>query len=396
MSLGESATAPSTDDVPGSADKVDKGLGQGHAQDEAATHSSSAGGLAMGMLGIDRKKMEEERLARLKKRKAGPTNLNNHDKREPELPPAQRPRLTSGMGSLPGHSTGSPGKGVSEAGLPYPLGIVRRTWAPGNVRRDDSITIGEVLQRDTLELAVLSSFQWDEEWLLSKLNLGKTKVLLVAYAADEETKASMRNNVPQNVIRFCFPPMERGCMHSKLMLLKYPKYLRIVVPTGNLVPYDWGETGVMENTVFLIDLPRINDPARVAANALTHFGAELQFFLERQGVDGKMVNSLRNYCSSIGAVKNDLMAALYNACKGDSGMMEYEARTGKQKKNKGAPPGANQEDFKEHMRVYFPSRDTVRTSRGGMNAYEFVLEGCARSLQEKPSEHPPEVHLHPT
>lgn len=207
MSLGESAAAPTTDDVPGSADKVDKGLGQGHAQDEAGTHSSSAGGLAMGMLGIDRKKMEEERLARLKKRKAGPTNLNTHDKRESELPPAQRPRLTGGLDSLPGHSTGSPGmsqpplpsaisslnsnsntsKGVSEAGLPYPQGIVRRTWAPGNVRRDDSITIGEVLQRDTLELAVLSSFQWDEEWLMSKLNLGKTKVLLVAYAADEET-----------------------------------------------------------------------------------------------------------------------------------------------------------------------------------------------------------------
>lgn len=47
--------------------------------------------------------------------------------------------------------------------------------------------------------------------------------------------------------------------------------------------------------VFLIDLPRIDDPARVAANALTHFGAELRFFLERQGVDGKMVTSLRNY-----------------------------------------------------------------------------------------------------
>lgn len=40
-------------------------------------------------------------------------------------------------------------------------------------------------------------------------------------------------------------------MHSKLMLLKYPKYLRIVVPTGNLVPYDWGETGVMENVSLL-------------------------------------------------------------------------------------------------------------------------------------------------
>lgn len=38
-----------------------------------------------------------------------------------------------------------------------------------------------------------------------------------------------------------------GSMHSKLQLLKYPNYLRVVIPTGNLVPYDWGESGVMEN-----------------------------------------------------------------------------------------------------------------------------------------------------
>lgn len=36
-------------------------------------------------------------------------------------------------------------------------------------------------------------------------------------------------------------------MHSKLMLLSHPNHLRIVVPSANLVPYDWGETGVMEN-----------------------------------------------------------------------------------------------------------------------------------------------------
>ena len=213
MSLGESAaaTAPTTDDAQGSANEVDNGLGQGHAQHEVDSHSSSAGGLAMGMLGIDRKKMEEERLARLKKRKAGPANLDSrtHCGREPEpdLPPAQRPRLTSGLNSLPGHSTGSPGmsqpslpsaisslnsnpsasKGVSEAGLPYAQGTVLRTRALGYARRDDDITIDEVLQKDNLELAVLSSFQWDEDWLMGKLNLGKTKVLLIAYAADEET-----------------------------------------------------------------------------------------------------------------------------------------------------------------------------------------------------------------
>ncbi len=38
-----------------------------------------------------------------------------------------------------------------------------------------------------------------------------------------------------------------GAMHSKLMLLKYERYMRIVVPTGNLMSYDWGETGTMEN-----------------------------------------------------------------------------------------------------------------------------------------------------
>lgn len=51
-------------------------------------------------------------------------------------------------------------------------------------------------------------------------------------------------------IRLCFPPMdgEVNCMHSKLMLLFHANHLRIVIPSANLDPYDWGEKGgVMEN-----------------------------------------------------------------------------------------------------------------------------------------------------
>jgi hypothetical protein len=48
-----------------------------------------------------------------------------------------------------------------------------------------------------------------------------------------------------------------GNMHSKLQILKYANYLRIVVPTGNFVPYDWGETGVMENVSDTTVRPRI-------------------------------------------------------------------------------------------------------------------------------------------
>ena len=55
-------------------------------------------------------------------------------------------------------------------------------------------------------------------------------------------------NAPNENVRFCFPPMlPMGSMHSKLQLLRFPNYLRIVVPSGNFVPYDWGETGTMEN-----------------------------------------------------------------------------------------------------------------------------------------------------
>jgi hypothetical protein len=67
----------------------------------------------------------------------------------------------------------------------FPDGIVKKTWAFGQPRIDD-IKIEEVLQKTDLELAVLSAFQWDEDWILSKLNLRQTKVVCVVQADSEE------------------------------------------------------------------------------------------------------------------------------------------------------------------------------------------------------------------
>lgn len=41
-------------------------------------------------------------------------------------------------------------------------------------------------------------------------------------------------------------------MHSKLMLLFHPEYLRVVVPTANLIPVDWGEYDIMENVSYIV------------------------------------------------------------------------------------------------------------------------------------------------
>ena len=75
--------------------------------------------------------------------------------------------------------------------------------------------------------------------------------------------------------RFCFPSMEGNinCMHSKLQLLSYSTHLRVVVPSANLTSYDWGETGVMENVCFLIDLPRLQPGEEVPEP--THFAEEV-------------------------------------------------------------------------------------------------------------------------
>lgn len=71
------------------------------------------------------------------------------------------------------------------SGIQYPRGTVKQTWAYGFPRVDD-IKIEEVLQKADLDLAVLSSFQWDEEWILSKLDMKRTKLICVVQAKGVE------------------------------------------------------------------------------------------------------------------------------------------------------------------------------------------------------------------
>ncbi|KAK4218143.1 tyrosyl-DNA phosphodiesterase-domain-containing protein [Rhypophila decipiens] len=409
--------------------------------------SSSSAGIGGLLGGLDRRKMEEERLARLKKRKASELTEDHQEGKKVPTPttdqqrgsteasdlsnprPLQRRKLdwppSDFVASLPSssgqtssrssYSTSNTGRTSSaKAGsLPFPRGVVKKTWCRSQARLGDDIKIEEVFQKDKLRLAVLSSFQWDDEWLISKLDMSHTRVVLVAFAADDAQKEEMESNVPRDRIRFCFPPMKSiGAMHSKLQLLKYDDYIRIVVPTGNLVPYDWGETGVMENMVFIIDLPKLSNEDKEKAT-LTTFGQDLSYFLIAQGLDDKLVDSLKNYdfseterygfvhsicgsqgsgdawkqsgycalgrvvkglalgseapvevdfvCASLGALNDSLLNAIYYACQGDDGLKEFHSRTTKSK-------GKLDRIVRSHMRVYFPSRETVERSRGGPNA----------------------------
>lgn len=223
-----------------------------------------------------------------------------------------------------------------------------------------------------------------------------------------------------------------NCMHSKLQLLFHPTHLRIVVPSANLVPYDWGEGGgIMENIVFLIDLPRleVERPENEARDNLTYFGKELIYFVEAMGLEQDVVKGVLNfdftategiafvhtiggshpgetwrrtgYCglgatvqtlglqhrgpieidfvaSSIGSLNDAFLRTIYLATQGDDGMTEFTWRTTRPSSQRrlGATHGHSQQPREEEIsemvrtkfRVYFPTKDTVIASKGGTMA----------------------------
>jgi hypothetical protein len=387
-----------------------------------------------GILGLDRKKQEQERLARLKRKRDGTVSP----------PPLARQPMSSagpfadGVASstskailtLPASSSpaisGNPVPSASitstlpPSALHYPKGVVKQTWAFGHQRTGNDIKIEEVLQSSALQTAVLSAFQWDFDWLFPKLNTKQTSFVLVMQAKYESHKRQIRSDfdgIPN--VRLCFPSMEGqiNCMHSKLMLLFYDSYMRLVVPTGNLRPHDWGESGgIMENTVFLIDLPK---------SQLAHhpqFAEGLLYFLQAQGLPEDVIRRVREHdfsetvdlgfvhtiggahagdswkltghcglgrtvaglglssksaievdyvTSSVGSLNEEFLRSMYLAAQGDDGLTEYTLRTSKTFPAKCVddPRRIVKRDtsvgWKEKFRFYYPSDATVRASTGG-------------------------------
>lgn len=257
-------------------------------QQSLAAASKSAGNATPGgLLGMDRKAMERERLARLGKRKR--STSPERTVKAPSRASSATPAAHRDLNNRP-HATSS--------GVQYARGAVKRTFAVGYPRTDD-ITIEELLQTSTLNIAVLSAFQLDDKWVHSKIDAEKIKQLWIFHAKGEHRRLLEQDIATANIPNFKahFPPMhgQVSSMHSKLMLLFHPTHLRVVVPTANLTNFDWGETNkdrkgeycqpaVLENTVFLVDIPRHSDGQVGSAKDLTLFGKALLEFLEAQGL----------------------------------------------------------------------------------------------------------------
>ncbi|KAJ5205467.1 Tyrosyl-DNA phosphodiesterase [Penicillium cf. griseofulvum] len=384
------------------------------------------------LLSMNRKQMEEERLARIAKRKADdslptpPSQASRKLPRTEPLPASPCVAVRNPVQSAPQASTArvrshtevcrqfaSNASNINiqptcRSVAQWPLGAVKKTHITGFPRSGNEITIEEVIQRDDLELGVFSSFLWDMPWLYSKFNHSSTRILFVMQANDEETREQYRRDITDMPnFRLCFPPMEPQvfCMHSKLLLMFHPGYLRIAVPSANLTPTDWGEDRLMENTVFLIDLPKLEVPDA----GKTQFYKELVYFLQASELHRNIIKKLDDFdfsetkryafvhtvggtntedkwqrtgfsglgravktlgletkapinvdyvASSLGNINTPFLRSIYLACKGDNALLDYELRTANKRDT--ALVTAHNRECLDHFRIYFPSDATVR------------------------------------
>jgi hypothetical protein len=436
---------------------------------------------AFSLVGLDRKAMEVERLARLK-RKNPPSEAQdapaaklskvvagdgrrdrtispppvkrdpqiNNAIKEHEIPAGSAPSSTVSTTSSAAQQTGKvstfPPSADSSKNIVdlddlsptsppiYPSGMALQTHVLGfSLTR--TISFPQLISPSGhLSSALLSSFIWNFDWLFPHFETRRTKFQLVMHAKYPSARENLKKDfhgVPN--VRLTFPPMDGNvnCMHSKLMLLFYEgedsrnylgqewratngQRLRIVVPTANLVDFDWGVGGYMENTVWLIDLP-----LKMATSSSTEpqFQQALKQFLQAQTVPNDVLAKLDTFdfsrtaeygfvhtiggahngqawrqtgvcglgrtitqmglatklpieldfvTSSVGSLNDEFMSSIYFGAQGDDGLTELKRRSSnKAPMNPKSDPHNPHSHWKQNFRLYFPSDDTVRSSKGG-------------------------------
>ena len=104
--------------------------------------------------------------------------------------------------------------------------------------KDDSEN--DVINKVRAQSALFSTFIYDGEFIEPFINQFKMPSIIVRHQENQKFNAMDEYG---NYIKFIFPKISQtlrwGKFHSKLIILKFPKFLRIIVPSANLTDGDW-------------------------------------------------------------------------------------------------------------------------------------------------------------
>ncbi|KAJ2858123.1 hypothetical protein J3B02_000522 [Coemansia erecta] len=168
--------------------------------------------------------------------------------------------------------------------LPYPDGTVRLTRIVDSPAID-TMTLSDLVQKHTVKKALVTTFVLDIDWLLAHFNK-QTKIVIVAhYNPKVETPGVYQMDGGRvTIIRPDYSGLQRPIMHSKLMLLFYPGYVRFVASSANLFSVDWT---VLQNILFIQDFPLLEQETQGVVKS--RFGSELKGALRDLSVPEQVV-----------------------------------------------------------------------------------------------------------
>ncbi len=122
--------------------------------------------------------------------------------------------------------------------------------------KDDS-DIKNIHSKVRASSALFSTFIYDGEFIEPFINQFKLPSIIIRHREDQKYNAMDEYG---NYIKFVFPKISQtlkwGKFHSKLIILKFPKFLRIIVPSANLTDGDWYYWGQI---IWFQDFPLITE-----------------------------------------------------------------------------------------------------------------------------------------
>ncbi|KMP02196.1 hypothetical protein CISG_06197 [Coccidioides immitis RMSCC 3703] len=319
-------------------------------------HSSGA----FSLRGMDRKKQEEERLARLaKKRKAEDVSSADSPARQAKAvksAPIDLTEESNQQNHAKAVATASKplASNTPDPSLQFPNGAIKKTWA-FNYPREDDIKFEEVVQKDDLELAVLSSFQWNMDWLFTKFNVKKTRFLLVMGHKYEEELLFLID-LPRKILgsqeKTSTPFFDELVYFLKASAL----HEKII---AKLSEFDFGKTA---GFAFVHTIGGSHTGSYWGKTGVCGLGKAVTML----GLQTPQPLKLDYITSSLGSLNDQFMRSMYLAAQGDNGLKELTLRTSKTfpsdkwgvtvKKADGA-------EWKDRFLIYFPSLKTVQGSR---------------------------------
>ncbi|KAI3325346.1 phospholipase D/nuclease [Xylariaceae sp. AK1471] len=223
--------------------------------------------------------------------------------------------------------------------LAYPNGALRITRTPGRKRAKNCVNLADIIHKDRLVSACIYSFFIAEEELYPHLPLShtsnkipvsrcfttiKTQLtrmlgILAGIKLQEKISRkqldSLRPTLQQlhsqkygkNLQTFyAFSP---GSSHSKILLLVYPAFLRMVITSCNMMDID---TELGDNNWYIHDVPKRSFPS---ARSPTGFEADILAHMETLGAPEAFLDSIRG-TYDYSTVKVHLITSVPGTCSG--------------------------------------------------------------------------------